>query len=61
MFSVKLQLAISKTEQKSDVTLTAAWKCIPGIYMYSFSHYQIGMIWNSDYSQQYTYKHLDYY
>ena len=43
-FAVKIQLVVSKTEQNSHVTLTAAWKCTPGIYMYSFSHYQIGMI-----------------
>ena len=54
-FAVKIQLAVSKTEQNSYVTLTAAWKCTPGIYMYSLSHYQIGMIWNSDYSQKYTF------
>ena len=55
MFAVKIQLVVSKTEQNSYVTLTAAWKCTPGIDMYSFSHYQIGMIWNSDYSQRYTF------
>ena len=55
-FSVKIHLLLSKTEQNSYVTLTAAWKCTPGLYMYSFSHDQIGMICNSDYSQQYTYK-----
>ena len=54
-FAVKIQLVVSKTEQNSYVTLTAAWKCTPGIYMYSLSHYQIGMIWNSDYSQKYTF------